>query len=765
MKSEDYTFPKFDLADSLPWLKDVSLWSSPTSEARADSRDAFLLAGDGYISARLGVRERVSTLERIMAPHLSSYNFGENANFFLDTVRPSRDFYPPISFVPTSSHVWHVRNAAIIITAERDDSFELITVNAVHAELHSIIRYASLRNLTKRTISDVGISFEALPDIPFAIAGERSAHESLSSTTILETLDEQRTVMIGEYPRNIEEHERYRYLLRGIVDGKRRGLLDLYQRTETLGPGAQIESVHYLCPALTESRDAAIASGERTNKEIERRGIAHIFQEVYDYWQTSHSASAAIGTSEPVYSELIENNLLLQKSVERATGGFVVIDDYTGSWLRDHNGPHRVMLNFGHHDTVRKSMDRYYGLDRSRGALLSVYPSDYEPSDPLPDEPDWEKVEHFVAGDVPTFRAMWYWWYFQHTGDLAIVRERFEYMLGAFMRQRLHENNYLANYCFDETYGIGPVGPMRKGLSCDNSFIALRAGQILAHFADLLVDPRAAFLANYRDKIHQAVDKTFWLSRKKYYAMRVTPEGKIDHTPLSIGLLRPLWSGALAGDDPRGSASARYAFEHLYHKNGFIRLIPSHDQTVTMAIGYMLTALKKMGHPGIDRAVKDMLKWADASGTFGEYLDEKTSGPHQCYEHLAHRSRMWESGLNTDALLQTLFGFEPDAYSNSTKFAPYLPASWKEAHANGLRVGQTKVSITIERAIKSRQVIIGAMEGVAISSTIQLLSRSATKAKLDGTPIDLAWTKNAFGMHRATVTVTLEPGVQHLIDY
>jgi hypothetical protein len=721
MSLTDYSFPKFKLRNSLPWLSDVSLWSSPTSEPRADSRDAFLLAGDGFISARLGVRGRVSTLERIMAPYLSSYNFGENANFFLDMVRPSRDFYPPITFTPISSHVWRVRNTAIIITAERDAIFELVTVNAVHPALHSIIRYASLKNLTRKPIKDVGISFEAMPDIPFPIAGERSVHEALSSTTILETLDEQRTVIVEDYPRNIQEHERYRYLLRGIVAGERRGLLDLYRRTEELAAGAIFEAIHYLSPSLSESAEAAIEAGSNCERVLTLKGISTIFQEIAGHWQASKEDSATVGTSEPLFTELIENNLLLQKSVERATGGFVVIDDYTGSWLRDHNGPHRVMLNFGHHESVKKSMDRYYGLDRSHQALLSVYPSDYEPVAPLPDEPDWANVEHFVPGDVPNFRAMWYWWYFQHTGNLEIVRQRFEYMLGAFMRQRLHENNYLANYCFDETYGIGPVGPMRKGLSGDNSFIALRASQILAHFADLLNDSTATMLADYRDTIHGAIDSTFWLARKKYYAMRVTPGGKVDQTPLSIGLLRPLWSGALFGDDPRGAASALYAYENLYHKNGFIRLIPSHDQTVTMAIGYMMSALKKMGHPGIDRAVNDLPKWADASGTFGEYLDETPKGPRQCYEHLAHTNR--------------------------------------------LRVGETRLSISIARSGNHQRVIIKGIEGSTLESSIQLLTKMSSTVKLDGRSIDTNWSKNQFGMHRSQVNLKLEPGETHTIDF
>ena len=690
--------PEFDLLAALPWLRDVSVWSAPPDIRLADIRDSFLLGGGGYLSARLGTaHDRISTMERILAPHLSSYNFAENNNFRMDIVRPSRDFYPPFTFIPIEHHIWRVRNTAIVITAEHDDIYELVTVNAVHPILNVFLRYASLKNISNQPIEDIGISFEAVPDIPFPIAGHRSTIVPLNDEELMERVEELKPIGRDYGPHYSNEVQRNRFMVRGLIGGKLRGYQDLFFHQKKLEAGESITALHYLAPGLHDSEESATESAELVRHHIEATSIQYLFQQVYSWWQEQAAERVEFAGDNNRFIELLGNNAILQTCVERVTGGYVVIDDYTGSWLRDHNGSHLYELDLGHHNNVRRSMDRYYGLDVSGRSLYSVYASDSEPQNPLPSEPDWENVEGFITGDVPNFRTLWYWWYFKHTGDLDFVAERFNYIKGAFMRQKLHERGWLAEYCFDETYGIGPVGPMRRGLSADNSFIALSAARKLAYFAKLLGRDDAEYLHDYAEAIHAAIENRFWLEDEGYYAMRVTPEGVLDTTPLSIGLLRPIWSGAAAADDDRAVRSALYAYQHLYHENGFLRLIPSHDQTVTMAIGYLLSVFKKIAHPDMGCVLNDMLKWADPSGTFGEYLDEREDGPWQCYEHLAHRNRMWESGINADAVLYALTGFDPFTFEHRVSFAPYLPKDWQHFNARNFRVGMSTISLLQRR--------------------------------------------------------------------
>lgn len=757
MLDKDYQLPEFEFARALPWLRDVSVWSAPPIEQRADIRDSFLLGGGGHLSARLGVRDRVSTMERIMAPWLSSYNFGENANFRMSVVRPSRDFYPPFTFAPTHQHVWRVKGTAIVITAEKDSQYELVTVNAVHPTRHAYLRVVSLRNISQETIKDIGLSFEAEPDIPFPVAGHRSLIMPLDREHLSERVEEMQP-MERDYSQHYSENrQRYRFMVRGVAGAKNRGYQDLFFHKEDLAPGESMHAVQYMAPSLTASEDEAAMSARKLRHIIDTQGAAFLFEEIRKWWDDKFKAQTQFTSSEIVYDELIESNLVMQHAVERATGGYVVIDDYTGTWLRDHNGSHVLNLDFGNHESILHSMDRYYSLDCSSGQLYAFYASDLEPKKPLPVEPDWTQVEGFVTGDVPNFRTQWYWWYFKHTGDLELVRERFHYMLGAFMRQKLHENNYLASYCFDETYGIGPVGPMRTGLSADNSFNALAAAKRLTYFAELLGHNDASYLRDYTGKIERAIDEAFWLEDEGYYAMRVKPDGTVDKTPFSIGLLCPLWVDALAPDNPRVIGSVLAVLEKLYHKNGFIRLIPEHYQTVTMAIGYLIYALKKIRHPELTRSLKDLLKWADPSGTFGEYLDEEKVGPVQCYEHMAHRNRMWESGINTDSLFYALTGYDPHLYENRIKLEPYLPKNWKHHSITNHRVGENRISLVSKRT--------GQGEEYQLQGTFRhplnvdfTVTAAGKKSRIicNGESVKTDWITNQFGVSHQTLSLQLE---------
>jgi hypothetical protein len=764
---KQYPFPEFELRTSLPWLSDVSVWSAPPKEQRADVRDSFLLGGGGHLSARLGTRDRVSTMERIMAPYLSSYNFGENANFRMSEVKPSRDFYPPFTFTPTHQHIWRVKGTAIVITAERDEQYELMTVNAVHPQREVYLRYASLRNISNEIIKDIGISFVAPPDIPYPVAGHRSWIGPIDRCHLSERVEEMQPMERDFSQHYSENRQRLRFMVRGLVHGKNRGYQDLFIHHNELQPGEAMTALFYMAPALAESEEEAIRVARATESLLRIQGMAPLFNEIRKCWKEKLSASTLFESDHPEYDELMESNLIMQHCVERATGGYVVIDDYTGSWLRDHNGSHVQLLNMGLHEHVLQSMDRYYALDCSSGSLYSFYASDLEPRRPIPPEPDWTTVDGFVTGDVPNFRTMWYWWYFKHTGDLEIVRERFNYMLGAFMRQKLHESDYLASYCFDETYGIGPVGPMRTGLSADNSFNALAAAKRLAHFAKLLGRDDAEYLRDYAAKIEQRIDEAFWLNDEGYYAMRVKPDGTIDKTPFSIGLLCPTWVDALDASNEKVIRSVVTVLEKLYHKNGFIRLIPEHDQTVTMAIGYLVYALKKIRHPELDRAIRDLLKWADPSGTFGEYLDESKAGPTQCYEHMAHRNRMWESGINTDSLFYALTGYDPYLYENRIRLEPYLPDGWTRHMISNHRVGENRLALTCTRDDKKLEYMLsGNFKHPLHVDFVVSDRRKKANVRINNKIVSDAWAVNQFGVghqllsleleHSAPITITVE---------
>jgi hypothetical protein len=279
--------------------------------------------------------------------------------------------------------------------------------------------------------------------------------------------------------------------------------------------------------------------------------------------------------------------------------------------------------------------------------------------------------------------------------------------------------------------------------------------------ARLLGRDDADWLERYAEKIQQAIDDAFWLEEEGYYAMRLKPDGSVDKTPFSFGLLRPLWVVKIKPNDDndrmydRAVRSALEAYTKLYHSNGFLRLIPTHDQTVTMGIGYLLNAMKKIGHPEIDRVLHDVLKWADPSGTFGEYLDEREDGPWQCYEHMAHRNRMWESGINADAVFQTLAGFQPSAYESRVSFAPYLPKNWKYFDARRLRVGAAYLDLLHHREGGQSTITVEHHGGTALTVDVHLRAERKATVTLNGVQAATTWRANRFGIYTTTLPCEL----------
>ena len=71
------------------------------------------------------------------------------------------------------------------------------------------------------------------------------------------------------------------------------------------------------------------------------------------------------------------------------------------------------------------------------------------------------------------------------------------------------------------------------------------------------------------------------------------------------------------------------------------------------------------------------------SGTFYQPLDQTV--PHQFFA----------SSMLVTPLLRGVFGWDPDAPNGSARFAPQLPADWREAVVRGLRVAETTIDVEI----------------------------------------------------------------------
>jgi hypothetical protein len=154
-----------------------------------------------------------------------------------------------------------------------------------------------------------------------------------------------------------------------------------------------------------------------------------------------------------------------------------------------------------------------------------------------------------------------------------------------------------------------------------------------------------------------------------------------------------------------------------------------------------------------------VLKWCDPSGTFGEYLDEREDGPWQCYEHFAHRNRMWESGLNAEAVLYTLTGFVPNAFERRLSLAPYLPKGWTHFSYRNFRVGKGKVSMDHRLGDRTHLIDISLEGNEPLDLALRITSpHGDLPVRVNEGRFEATWQRSQFGILHADIALKLEPG-------
>jgi len=486
---------------------------------------------------------------------------------------------------------------------------------------------------------------------------------------------------------------------------------------------------------IAVSADGSIKGAEDTQKEIigeyEKGGAFASLDRTHEWWQAWNTNGARFEGGERKVMDFLDSVTVLQKQAEHHTGGFMVGDDYTQCFVRDCNGSHRWLMDSGHCDEVLDSMNFFFRMDAQGEAFQNSYYLDLDESAKEPEAPYWfeffktagipppqdistsvrqdwignrvkgepskaeiERFRYMTPGDVPNFRILWYWLYHLWTGDLDVVARRWSYLLALVRFQCFEKHDYMAGYSRDETYGLGPVAVLRRGNSADNTFTALAAVQALACLAQ-----RLEMNADYREistlveRIRKAADEKLWAESEGIYAMRLTPEGELDTTPCSPGLLRPLWVGAEGLDNHHIVSSVEYVIENMWVRPGFIPITPGHDISCGHFPGYLLVNLAKLDHPMAPDVFEDLMLCVNGGGTCSEYYTYSKNGP----VPQEHRARNWESGINADALFCYLTGFEPDAFLCTFRLKPHLPNGWQGFKMTNLRMGEARISLECAR--------------------------------------------------------------------
>ena len=82
------------------------------------------------------------------------------------------------------------------------------------------------------------------------------------------------------------------------------------------------------------------------------------------------------------------------------------------------------------------------------------------------------------------------------------------------------------------------------------------------------------------------------------------------------------------------------------------------------------------------------------------------------------RYRPWEGGDVVAALLDHLLGARPNAAAGTLALAPHLPAGWPSFTAHDLRVGDTRLDVTVEGWAEGERVRVDGAGALAVTVTL-----------------------------------------------
>jgi len=210
----------------------------------------------------------------------------------------------------------------------------------------------------------------------------------------------------------------------------------------------------------------------------------------------------------------------------------------------------------------------------------------------------------------------------------------------------------------------------------------------------------------------------FWLLAQGHYAPFLLMEGHApERAPFEDVNLKPLWTGALAADDPtalanleglraaagRGDGTVQSPLHYTY-LDLLVNPVVEEGMNTGMVPGYYLWNLAAVGDPEAALAFDALHRYADDAGQYAEYMvyDDLSAfspiyDPGGVIGDYTARHRPWEGGINLDAYLYWLVGPLVDGGSGVLVLRPHLPAGQPELIVTGLRTADAAAGLELVR--------------------------------------------------------------------
>jgi len=499
----------------------------------------------------------------------------------------------------------------------------------------------------------------------------------------------------------------------------------------SLKAGQSVAKVAYLIFSDSEQAGHQVVEGLEVSDafaELERCRQA---------WADEFGDTVQVTCPDSRVSSMLEVQKRIIASQQASAGGFSPMDKYTYCWVRDSNGPIRYMLALGAHERVRKALDYHYRGSAQQGKIGNNLPLNLNSPEPSADY-DWSEVPVEPA-EVPSFVVLQRYWYMQHSGDVHTIGQQMGMLRRCIEGQEVDERGRLPFHA-DETYRFPGYSLFNAGHDVPD-YVSLEAQSADSGFEYCAADKaiqRMVLTCAWADGIFvkpgpdpkarrakRALEDSYWHPDKGFYAPAMSDfSNQVHRYPFAPINMRPIWIGYGDPADKHQQQNVLNSLKYLWKENGTVTTTPSCGYYVTMTPGYVLYNLAAIGHPAAEKALEGVLTAAEASGGYAEMNTPEDRPSDTVWGK--HRIRPWEGGINAEAMLYYLTGFEPYAPNMRVSLCPQMPLDWDEMRVENLRVGNCRLSLEIKDGIYT---LTRADDGVEGPLIVNLTVRVAGKLK------------------------------------
>lgn len=667
-----------------PWLRDVSAWSQ---EVHLDSQEVTRQQlgcyplGNGHVFTTLGLRLPLNTMENAIGPSYQKQQgfFGHWSVGLEVKGRP----------VPLpAQRVQRVLKGGVLRTTCGTDGAVLDTYDFVPPEQDVVARLVTVKNTARRAqrMSAIlyvrglplddgdgrGFARGSIRIVPGVVGGGLSWREA-SGEVSAEGVPEADTPATG---------------------------------ADVVVPFGRVP------PAQTRAKLLLLAIGrdpQGTQALLEEAQAAayDLLADTGHWWRSYYEGCVRVATGDKRVDDLLSDQaLIIQTQQALPGGGFSPMYAYTYCWARDSNGPVRYLLACGKFEEVRRALDFFYKACARKQQIKMNHALDLDVSGPTP-EVEWAQAPVEPA-EAPSFLVLQHYWYWKHTGEGEPVREHWDYLRRCLEGQDLtndlrlpfhgDETYRFPGYRFFETTEEQPSDYVSLHLySADSAFEYVKAAEALAEMAPAAGRAQEATeLRELAGRVREATERYYWQDAHGFYAPAMSRfTGERYQCPFANVNLRPLWIGYSLPEEPRARQNVLNSLRHLWREDGTADTTPSFGYTVGMTPGMVLYNLAAIDHPEAAKAFEGVLEAFSPSGGMSEMLTPQNDPAGESDPWGKTRIRPWEGGINAEALLHYLTGFEPDAPNRRVRLMPHLAPGQTRLTVERLRIGEELLDLSV----------------------------------------------------------------------